>query len=281
MSVDIRNFPAALQPIIQQGFLRREFQQAITSRLGYRAIAERRPISGAIGENGINHYAATTDLNMVTSRVGIASQFLLNAAINGEQAGRTMDELASIALRMAYQPSVFKAGPLTMATLLGAVATLRQNDVPEIDGVFNCYLEPVSAGQLFSDSDFRQLFTGATSANQVFRRGMVNEFLGLRFIPTPEYHIDLHSTKTGIFLRRPVVCGAGTLIEHDYTNMLGDDVAPIDALVEIVDDVAMVTREPIDRLHQIIAQSWYWIGKFEAQADDGAYRRAVIIEHEG
>ena len=46
----------------------------------------------------INHYAATTDLNMVTSRVGIASQFLQNAYVNGEQAARCLDELARNAL---------------------------------------------------------------------------------------------------------------------------------------------------------------------------------------
>jgi hypothetical protein len=55
----------------------------------------------------------------------------------------------------------------------------------------------------------------------------------------------------------------------------------------------MVTREPIDRLQQIIAQSWYWIGGFCAPTDVGtnpsviptatnaAYKRAVIIEHVG
>ena len=31
----IQNFPAALQPIIQQGFLEREFEEALHSRLGY------------------------------------------------------------------------------------------------------------------------------------------------------------------------------------------------------------------------------------------------------
>jgi hypothetical protein len=31
--MSIANFPAALQPIIQQGFLEREFQQALRSRL--------------------------------------------------------------------------------------------------------------------------------------------------------------------------------------------------------------------------------------------------------
>ena len=30
----IQNFPLALQPIIQQGFLEREFEHALTSRLG-------------------------------------------------------------------------------------------------------------------------------------------------------------------------------------------------------------------------------------------------------
>ena len=43
-------FPAALQPIIQQGFLEREFQQALSSRLGYRACADREEIAVGIGE---------------------------------------------------------------------------------------------------------------------------------------------------------------------------------------------------------------------------------------
>ena len=137
----IQNFPATLQPIIQQGFLEREFEHALVSRLGYRACADREAIAVGIGEtltktraglkptvvvplgaatntnldNGltpgtwgveqytitINHYAATTDLNMVTSRVGIASQFLQNAYTNGEQAARSLDELARNALYAA------------------------------------------------------------------------------------------------------------------------------------------------------------------------------------
>ena len=70
-----------------------------------------------------------------------------------------------------------------MSCFLDAVAKLRLNAVPEINGVYNCYLDPVSARQLFADPDFKQLFQGATSANQVFRQGMTNDFLGLRFIP--------------------------------------------------------------------------------------------------
>ncbi len=438
----IQNFPAALQPIIQQGFLEREFAEALHSRLGYRAVADREEFAVGIGEtltktraglkpsvivpvvpatntnldNGltpgsftveqytitINHYAATTDLNMVTSRVGIASQFLLNAATNGEQAARSLDELARNALFAAYfggntrvRTTLASIGPtiavddirgfqttflngvqtpvggaasltvtvgenaytlvgvnvdtpnisttpggisgtltfsssvsvsdgtagntvvaatasaivrpngrtntqqlvsddtLTMAALLNAVATLRMNAVPEIDGVFNCYLDPVSARQLFADNDFRQLFTGATSANQVFRKGMINDFLGLRFIPTTEAYVQPHPTVPGAVVRRPIVCGKGALIEGDYAGMAAADVAPRDSIISVVDGVAMVTREPIDRLQQIIAQSWYWIGGFCAPSDtttspgtiptatNSAFKRAVMIEHMG
>ena len=438
----IQNFPAALQPIIQQGFLDREFQQALRSRLGYRAVADREDIAVGIGEtltktraglkpsvtipvppatntnldNGltptnwgveqytltINHYAATTDLNMVTSRVGIASQFLQNAYVNGEQAARSLDELARNALFAAYfggntrvRTTLASTGPsvsvddvrgfqnafvngvqlpvsptntlavtvgadqysligvavdasnassapggisgvltfsnnvavsdatagnavlaangsaivrpsarsntsalvagdtLTMSCLLDAVSRLRMNAVPEIDGAYNCYLDPVSARQLFADPDFRQLFQGATSANQVFRQGMVNDFLGLRFVSTTEAYVQQHPNISSLMIRRPIICGRGALIEGDFAGMAADDVAPADSIVTLVDGVAMVTREPIDRLLQIIAQSWYWIGGFCAPSDtttnpstvgtatNATYKRAVMVEHVG
>ncbi len=46
----IQNFPSALQPIIQQGFLDREFDMALRSRLGFRAVADRVDIAVGIGE---------------------------------------------------------------------------------------------------------------------------------------------------------------------------------------------------------------------------------------
>lgn len=438
----ISNFPASLQPIIQQGFLEREFSQALRSRLGYRACADRVQIAAGIGEtitktrvglkpsvttplspalntnfdNGltptnwgveqytlsINLYAATTDLNVVIERVAIASQFLQNAYVNGEQAARSLDELSRNALFAAYMggntrvrttlasaapavavddvrgfqtvfvngvqqpvsgtnpmtvtigsnvytvvgyttdPTNISTAPngvsgtlnlsgnvsvtdgtagntvtaanassivrpsnrsntsllaasdtLTMSCLLDAVATLRMNAVPEIDGAYNCYLDPVSSRQLFADPDFKQLFQGATSANQVFKKGMTNDFLGLRFVPTTEAFVQAHPTLSGLMVRRPVVCGQGALIEGDFAGMAATDVAPADSIISMVDGIAMVTREAIDRLQQIIAQSWYWIGGFCAPSDtttnpttiptatNSAYKRAVIVEHIG
>ncbi len=440
----IQNFPLTLQPIIQQGFLAREFEQAIRSRLGYRACADREAIAVGIGEtltktraglkpsvtvpipasfntnldNGlvptgwgveqytlsINHYASTTDLNMVTSRVGIASQFLQNAYVNGEQAARSLDELARNALFSPYfggntrvRTTLASAAPqiavddvrgfqtifvngvqspvgstssmtitvgsntytligtsvdlvnastapggmsgvltlsgnvsvqdgtagntvqastasvimrpnrrtntsalvasdvMSMDSVLDAVAALRMNAVPDIGGAYNCYLDPVSARQLFADPDFQRLFIGLTSANEVFRPGMgvVNEFLGVRFVLTTEAYVQAHPTLAGAFVRRPIMVGQGALIEGDFAGMTADDVAPHAAEIALIDGVAMVTREPLDRLQQIISQSWYWIGGFCAPSDttttsltvptatNAAFKRAVMIEHIG
>jgi len=440
----IQNFPAALQPIIQQGFLEREFQQAMRSRLGYRACADREEFAVGIGEtltktraglrpavtvplapstntnldNGLTagtwgveqytltlyNYASTMDLNMVTSRVGIASLFLQNAYVNGEQAARSLDDLARNALFSAYfggntrvvttlgsagptisvddvrgfqsgfvngvQQSVSAANPLSvvvgadtyslvgvvpdgtnvsttpggisgelsfsssvsvadgttgntvqastaslilrpnkrgntgqltatdtlaMTNVLDAVANLRLNAVPDIDGAYNCYLDPVSARQLFADEDFQRLFIGATSANEVFKpgQGVVNDFLGLRFVLTTEAYVQPYPAIPGAMVRRPIVVGQGALIEGDFAGMAAEDVAPGDSIVSMVDGVCMVTREPLDRLQQIIAQSWYWIGGFCAPSDttttnltvptatNANFKRAVMIEHIG
>jgi len=452
----ITAFPSSLQPIIQQGLLERQFEEALRSKLGYRMICDRETFRVGIGEtltktrpglkpaattplvpstntnldNGltaayesveqytitINQYAATTDLNMVTTRAGIQSQFLLNAAINAEQAARTLDDLARNALFASYmggntrvrttlgsnnatisvddirgfqyvfgfpglgtiaqgavsptlqatsttytlpvtvngnsytcvaatadstnvstllasggisgtltmsssvvvadgtagnsviastaasviRPSgrtntslLQSTDTLTMSNLLDAVATLRKNAVPEIDGVYNCHLDPVSARQLFSDPDFKQLFQGATSANSVFRMGMTNDFLGLRFMPTTEAIVQSHPSISGLYVRRPIVVGRGAIIEGDYEGMAAADVAPADSMISMIDDICMVTREPLDRLQQIIAQSWYWIGGFctpsdintnsttVATATNQYYKRGVVIEHVG
>ena len=93
------------------------------------------------------------------------------------------------------------------------------------------------------------------------------------------------------FNARPA--GGAVSRQGDFAGMAAEDVVPKDSIVSVVDDVAMVTREPIDRLQQIIAQSWYWIGGFCAPTDtttnpatvstssNAAYKRAVMLEHIG
>ena len=431
----IQNFPAALQPIIQQGFLEREFQEGLRAKLGFRAIADRESFANAVGEtitktrrglkaaattpmnpstntnldNGltpsgwtveqyqlaINMYGDSIDLNMVTSRVGIASQFLQNAKVNGEQAMRSLDVLARDALYNVYlggntrvrttlgapaatisvddirgfqtvfvngqlvpvsgtntlsvtvgadvytligaaadgsnvstapngvsgtltfsgnvtvadatagnavqsavAPSVIRPSArattaaittgdsLKMLDVLAGVSQLRDNGVPDIAGAYNFYGDNTQILGLFSDSNFQTLYRGAYGSAE-YRDGQVFELLGARFIPT---NLAPQQTLAGKKIRRGILCGQGALVEGDFESTGYSDVGDADGLKSMVDDVCMVTREPLDRLSQIIAQSWYWIGGFAVPSDQTAnpnviptasnsyYKRGVVFE---
>lgn len=450
----IQNFPAALQPIIQQNFLEREFQEGLESMLSYRSIARRETFPNKIGEtltktrpglkapvttaltpsantnldNGlssstwtieqytlsISMYGDTIDLNTVTNRVGIVEQFLQNAKVNGVQAIQSLDRLARNALFNAYMGGNTRvrvtlgsanvtisvddvrgfqyvmvngvmtavSGTNTMAVLVGstvytltavavdgtnvstapngvsgtltfsatvsvadgtalntvssnqnftgttatnsatgpyilrpngrsntsavvatdlfalanvldAVAYLRRNAVPTIGGMYNCYLDAVSERQLFADPDFKLLYQGATGSNAQFRSGTVKEVGGIRFIPTTEAFTQAGVSSSAFTIRRPIVCGEGSLVEGDFEGMAAEDVAGDNAIINVVDDVVHVTREPLDRLQQIIAQSWYWIGGYTVPTDqtvntniiptasNAYWKRAVVVEHAG
>jgi hypothetical protein len=436
----INNFPIALQSIIQQNFLEREFQTSLEAKLGFRAIADRMDFPNTIGEtitktragllqvsttplvpanntnfdNGltsqswgveqftlsINEYANTIDLNTVTERVGLAGQFLLNASRLGEQAYRTLDTLALNALRNTYMggntavkttlgsagtsvhvddirgfqttlnnqgqvvavsgsnsvlvtvgsdaytlvgsapdanntsaalqqggisgvltfsgnvtvadatlgnavvsaiaPTILRpnnrattgalvAGDtlLMVTTILSAASTMRDNNVPDVDGAYNCYLSNRQLQGLFSDPAFQLLFRGAYGS-QEYRQGSVFELMGVRFVPVN--NVVLPQLVNGNNVYRAIVCGQGALIEGDFAGQDADDTPGNIGQKVTIDGITMITREPMDRLQEIIAQSWKWIGGFCVPSDttanptviptanNSAFKRAIVIE---
>lgn len=141
---------------------------------------------------------------------------------------------------------------------------------------------------LFRDGDFKYLYRGAYGS-ETYHAGAVVELLGVRFVPTTEAPQQV-SLGAGA-IHRAIVCGKGALIEGDYADMGARDIPDADkSLMERVDNVVMVTREPLDRLKQIIAQSWYWIGGYALPTDATAstsiiptstnsyLKRGVVIE---
>ena len=257
----ISNFPAALQPIIAQGFLVREFESSIKYYHSFRSCAER-----VTTDADCPFYSAQLPIIMVTSRVGIASQLLLNAAICGEQAAQKIHDLAGVVLNNAARP-IDGGNALTMQSLLNAVHALRSGGVEEIDGSYNCYLNPINARQLFDDNDFRRMFSSDGSSRQVSLRRMINTFIGIRFIPI----LCLEGEKS---IRRTFICGKGALIENVPENLIdASGIDDSDTLIDVIDGTLMLTREPIDRLQQIIMQSWAYMGEFTARPD-----RFVTIE---
>jgi len=154
----INNLPAAIQSVIQQGYLEREFQTSLRAKLGFRAVAEwmdfpaeigetitkTRPgllpaittplppaansdiTSGITGQNlnveqfvlSVNQYAGNMYLNTVTSRVALGNLFLKYAFTLAEQAARSIDILAQQTLFQAYV-----GGNTRVRVTLGAAAT--------------------------------------------------------------------------------------------------------------------------------------------------------------
>jgi hypothetical protein len=156
---------------------------------------------------------------------------------------------------------------LTATNLQDGVNRLRDSHVPETDGVYKCYLDPMSARQLFADPEFKTIFSDATSPQEVFRKGWLHSALGIRFIPTIDTFAQPHPTQNELTIRHPVIYGQGALIEGDFAGMPRDEWAPPDSIVTMIDDVAMVTRKHNDGYRQIIGQWWYWIGGFNAPTE--------------
>jgi hypothetical protein len=279
----------------------RGFQTAFVNGV-QQTVSAANPLAVTIGADIYTLTGATVDATNVSTTPGGQSGVLTlsgNVTVSDGTAGNSVQSATcSLILRPNARgnSSLLQAGDtLAMSNILDAVANLRVNAVPDMDGAYNCYLDPISARQLFADPDFQRLFIGLTSANEIFKpgQGVVNEFLGLRFVLTTESYVQPHPLLAGAVIRRPIVVGQGALVEGDFAGMAADDVAPKDSIVSMVDGVCMVTREPIDRLQQIIAQSWYWIGGFCAPSDtttnsmtvptatNASFKRAVMIEHIG
>ena len=252
----------------------------------------------AVEVNGTTYtlQAATADVvNVSTAFGGVSGTLTFSGNITVQNA------TAGNAVVGAFAPDILRAnGRATTAALvtgdlftlglaLDAVAVLRNNAVPTIDGMYECYLDATSGRQLFADPDFKIAYQGQAAAAE-FRMGRVVELLDVRFIPTTEAPQQVHPTNAALRVRRPIVCGAGCLIEGDYAGTGSTEVSPGDSMIDVIDGIAQVTREPLDRLQQIVGQSWYWIGGFSAPSDATVntsivptasaayYKRAVVIE---
>ena len=180
---------------------------------------------------------------------------------------------------------------LSLAAIEDAVALLR-NNTGMVSEMFNLYLDNMSMRQLLADSDFKLAFQGQYGAKEM-QMGQVFQLMGCNFIPTTESPMQAASTAIPTGVRRPILCAPGVLVEGDFAGMAKRAVETngTNSIVESIDDVVQVVRAPLDRLQQIVAQSWFWAGGFAVPTDQTAtsniiptasssfFKRAVMIEH--
>jgi hypothetical protein len=187
-------------------------------------------------------------------------------------------------------PALASTDLLTLGVLEDAVANLRNNT--GYSGEVNAYLDNVSMRQLFADQDFKLMYQGQYGSPEA-RQGKVFQLIGINFVPTTEALVQTHPSNSALKVRRPIIAMPGALVEGDFAGMQqkAEDFAGMNSEAQMIDGVMMVTRGPIDRLQQIVAQSWFWIGGFVAPTDATAnsniiptagsqyLKRAVVIEH--
>jgi len=180
--MSFNNLPAAIQSVIQAGYLEQQFGLPLKARLGFRAIADREPFLANVGETitktrtgllpaittpmapaanadftsgltpqqfgveqyimSIAQYAGNMQLNVATSRVAIADVYLRNGYTLGEQAARSVDTLAQQALFNTYMGGNTRV----RVTLGSAGATVSVDDIRGFQSTLN------SSGQVVAVS---------------------------------------------------------------------------------------------------------------------------------
>ncbi|ONG55736.1 hypothetical protein BKE38_08700 [Pseudoroseomonas deserti] len=174
---------------------------------------------------------------------------------------------------------------LTADKILAAKAQLEANGV---SGRMICYADPQHLTGLYADATFQSFFRGGNGTAE-WRNGVISNLLGVEIVAT---NMSPVQSLGGLTVRRAIVVANGALIESTLTGTAYANHEELvkNGMVSVVDDVAMVTRAPIDQLQQVITQSWNYIGGFVVPTDkntnasvlptasNAAYKRAVVIE---
>ncbi len=183
-------------------------------------------------------------------------------------------------------------GKLTMHMILTAKATMSANGVPAVaeTGMYHLYLDPLQASGLFGDSEFQLLFRGTETKSPEMRRAIVNDLLGVSLFET---NLNPVQALAGVgTVRRGILCGQGALVEGTFTGEAYAETEGIDdeEMITVVDDIAHVTREPLDALKQVVTQTWDYIGGFAVPSDittntqtiptanNSAFKRGIMLE---
>ena len=186
----------------------------------------------------------------------------------------------------------------TLSLFESAVTRLRQMNVGTVNGAYQAHIGPSTVNELFADTAFRQVYQGRFDspayANLSVNGGVeyMGRFVGIDWFlnnvtPAVTSAVGPGGNIAGLQVFRPIVCGDGPLIKAPFENM-GDLLAGMNAgstvQIDMISGVARIWRAPLDRLGQIVASTWSWIGGYTVgtdlnTGDAAAFKRAVVIEH--
>lgn len=283
----------------------RGFQTVLNSMGQPVPVSSANPMTVTVGSGAYSLTAATPDgTNTSQAPGGISGTLTFSSNVtvaDGTAGNAVISSTAPTIIRPsnngtmasttgAIAGTYTNGGHITAQMILAAKAQLTANGVPPTaNGNYVGIFDPVQLTGLYQDPAFQQFFRGQYQSPE-YRRGIVAELLGVDIVETS---LNPYQTMTGgSIVRRGIVAGKGALIEAVFTREGYRDAANMedDGMITIVDDIAHVTREPLDALKQVVTQSWSYIGGFTVPTDanvnpttlptasNASLKRAVLLE---
>ncbi len=203
------------------------------------------------------------------------------------------------------------------AKVISADASFLQQNAPEQpDGRYHCHLSPTAETEIFADNEFQRLLT-ALPDYYMYRNLTVGELLGVVFFrnsespipqtvaggttasydPTDPLALELFvgGTTAGISVQHTLFVGQGAIYEYHQdlstliteagvTGRVGEPRITNNGIEVFTERIQLIIRSPLNRLQDLVATSWRFIGDWPARTDvttgDAArYKRTVVIEH--
>lgn len=204
-----------------------------------------------------------------------------------------------------------------LESLRAVVADLKKNNVPRhLDGLYHMHLEPESVSAFYADQELQRLHTGVPDA-YCYKEMALGVFFGVIFVENNEVPLptnvgshdgvtfdqddnfagEFYSTgvATGTPIHRALVTGHGGIFEfyQDPANFLTEagmigHAGPVqvsnNGIELMADRITMVLRSPLNRLQDVVAASWKFLGDWPvrtdaATGDDSRYKRFRIVQH--
>lgn len=249
------------------------------------------PVSGATPLNVTIAGAANTVVGVTPGTPGTLTLGSARADVVGDY---VVASNAPVSIRAtgnsAYDLS--SSNTVTFANFRSAVARLRKMNVPTMPGgYYAAHIDADTEAQLFNDSQFLQALQGRVDS-PIYRDLSIGRFGGIDWVRNIEAPTILGGSAGTLPVHRPIVLGANSMVnapmEGTGSLLQGSGVEDVPEIRNINVapgvDVELIVRPPQDRLQQILATSWSWVGDFGVPSDAGSgdaalFKRAVVIEH--
>lgn len=178
---------------------------------------------------------------------------------------------------------------MTLQNLVDATAKLRSLAIPaHEDGFYHAVLDAGQVAELFADSAFQRVYDTHADSEE-FKRGAIGIAGGVKIFESQQ--APNGNNPASVYVRRGFVTGKEVGYEAQFEGIARWlEAAGMSATGSVVYDpdlaCAVIVRNPLDVLQQVVFMSWSFIGDWAMGTDSlstignstAYYKRAVMIE---